>query len=81
MVIISGMETYLSKKKEGKKFHDPLAASVAFDESICQFKEVRMYSERNQWGCVEQQGTNTFISIHADHEAFLKTLCCIRLED
>ena len=35
--IYKGMAVYLRKRKEGNKFHYPLAACVAIDPSICDF--------------------------------------------
>lgn len=72
-LIYKGMELYLSKKKEGKKFHDPLAACVALDRSICIFKEVQLLRKGGKWGSEPKEGSNTFISIGVDQEKFRKT--------
>jgi hypothetical protein len=75
-LIFQGMHIYLRKKPDGKKFHDPLAAAVFIDPSICQFKEVILYSEKGKWGSVEAEGSNIFIAIQADHKKFVEVLCC-----
>lgn len=42
-LILKGMSSYLVKNPSGKKFHDPLAASVALNRDICEFAEVKFY--------------------------------------
>ncbi|MCP4521066.1 MAG: hypothetical protein GY827_05185 [Cytophagales bacterium] len=69
-----GMELFLKKKSKGKKFHDPLALSVAFDKSVCEFREVEMFRKRGGWGANLATNTNTFISIAADEEKIIKVL-------
>ena len=73
-LIYNGMELYLKKKPSGKKFHDPLAACVVVNPDVCQFEEVELFRRNTEWGAEKQKGTNTFISINVDHEAFFKTL-------
>jgi pyrimidine-specific ribonucleoside hydrolase len=73
-LIYSGMDLYLKKKPYGKKFHDPLAACVVVNPDICTFEEVELFKKNKEWGAKKQIGTNTFISINLDHEAFFKTL-------
>ena len=72
-LIYNGMDLYL-KSKSGKAFHDPLAACVAVDPHICEFKEVEMYRKRAEWGARLKSGTSTFISIRADMERFVRCL-------
>ncbi|OJJ17788.1 nucleoside hydrolase [marine bacterium AO1-C] len=72
-LIYKGMELYLSKNRAGKKFHDPLAACVALDQSICIFKEVKLLRKGGKWGSEPNEGTNTFISIYADQDKFRQT--------
>lgn len=69
-LIYSGMQTYLKKRKRGKKLHDPLAACVAIDPTICQFKEVELYRKKGAWGANEKVGSKTHISISVDKERF-----------
>ncbi|WP_299453238.1 nucleoside hydrolase [uncultured Microscilla sp.] len=71
-LIYKGMKLYLSKKKAGKKFHDPLAACVAIDPDICIFKEVKLIKKGGKWGSEPQEGTNTYISIGVDQDKFRK---------
>lgn len=72
--IIRGMEHYLSRHPQGKKFHDPLAACCAIDESIGTWVEVELFRNRGEWGSRLQTGTNTWIIIDYDREQFIKTL-------
>jgi hypothetical protein len=70
-----GMSVYLTNNQAGKKFHDPLAASVAFNQNICSFKEVEMYhTTKQEWGCKEKPGTNTFIATSVNLQEFFMTL-------
>ena len=69
-LIYKGMDLYLQKSREGKKFHDPLAAVVALEPSVCEFREVKMFRQKGEWGAELMEGTNTFISIRADLEMF-----------
>lgn len=73
-LVYDGMDFYLGKR-DHKKFHDPLAASILFDESICEFREVEMFRRKGKWGANLSSNTNTFISISADMDKFLKVLC------
>lgn len=72
-LIYKGMDLYLSKKKAGKKFHDPLAACVAIDSDICIFREVKLVRKGGKWGSELSEGSNTFISIGVDQDRFRKT--------
>ena len=72
--IICGMEDYLARHPRGKKFHDPLAACCAIDESIGTWSEVEMYRVQGEWGAKLQSGTNTWIITGYDHEKFVQTL-------
>lgn len=67
-LIHNGMSIYLQKNPDGKKFHDPLAACVAMDESICDFSAVEVYRERGEWGSRPVPESNTRISIRAHEE-------------
>lgn len=73
-LVRQGMEVYLAKRRAGKAFHDPLAAAVALDESICGFREVEVYRERGGWGARVAAGTRTRISVSVDQERFLDVL-------
>ncbi|HUU88461.1 MAG TPA: nucleoside hydrolase [Candidatus Glassbacteria bacterium] len=73
-MIYEGMSVYLNKKSEGKKFHDPLAACVAIDRSICKFKEVELYRHKGEWGSRESGNPNANISVAVDREKFEKVL-------
>lgn len=73
-LIWKGMEAYLKKHPEGKKFHDPLAACCAIDESIGTWVEVEIFREKGEWGAKKASGTNTWIIIDYSHEKFLQTL-------
>ncbi len=69
-----GMETYLNKKPDGKKFHDPLALAVAIDKSVCEFAEVELFRQRGEWGSNLKANTNTFISIRANVDKMIGAL-------
>jgi inosine-uridine nucleoside N-ribohydrolase len=73
-LVRQGMEIYLAKRKSGKAFHDPLAAAVALDESVCTFREVEVYRERGAWGSRTANGTATTISVSVDRTRFLDVL-------
>jgi len=73
-LIYSGMDLYLKKHKDGKLFHDPLAAAVMINNSICEFVEVELYRERGEWGSRPQNKTNTFITVSLDKEKFIETM-------
>lgn len=69
-----GMDKYLKRKPYGKLFHDPLAACVAIDPSVCEFREVKLYKARGEWGSNLALGSNTFISIAVDKERFFEVM-------
>ncbi|WP_324787945.1 nucleoside hydrolase [Streptomyces sp. H51] len=73
-LVREGMEVYLAKRSGGKAFHDPLAAAVALDESVCTFREVEVYRERGAWGARLAADTGTRISISVDRTRFLDVL-------
>ncbi|CAM5681927.1 nucleoside hydrolase [Streptomyces viridifaciens] len=73
-LVREGMGVYLAKRRAGKAFHDPLAAAVALDESVCAFREVEVYRERGAWGARPAAGTRTRISVSVDHARFLDVL-------
>jgi pyrimidine-specific ribonucleoside hydrolase len=77
-LVREGMEVYLAKRRTGKAFHDPLAAAVALDESVCAFREVEVYRERGAWGARPATGTRTRISVSVDHARFLDVLTATR---
>lgn len=72
--LVEGMEFYL-KKKQGKAFHDPLAACVAISTDCCEFREVDIYrNDKGEWGSTLKSGTNIFISIKCNRERFEEIL-------
>ena len=60
------------RRKTGKfkAMHDPLAACVMTHESIVTFKEVVCERVDGKWGSFPQVGTNVFISVALDQNAF-----------
>lgn len=48
-LIYKGMEIYLKKNKDGKLFHDPLAAAMMINPDICESVEVEVYREKGEW--------------------------------
>ncbi len=73
-LMYKGMDIYLKKNPAGKLFHDPLAAAVVIDPSVCEFKEVEMYRNRGEWGANPKEGTNTFISISGSRQKLIDIL-------
>ena len=71
--IYDGMSQYL-KKKGHKAFHDPLAACVAVDPSICEFRRVDVFRRKGKWGSALNEYSNTRISINVDMDKFFNTL-------
>ena len=71
-MIYRAMEVYLKHQPEGKLLHDPLAACVALDQSVCEFREVEVYRERGEWGSRLSSGTGRFISVRHDAQKFFK---------
>lgn len=71
-LIWQGMDVYLKQNPMGKMLHDPLAACCAIDEAIGTWAEVELYRERNAWGARLAPGSNTWIIIDYDHEAFVR---------
>jgi inosine-uridine nucleoside N-ribohydrolase len=72
-LIYEAMTVYFEKKSH-KALHDPLAACVCIDPTICLFAQVelRESKERGQrgWGSVPSNYSNTFISVVVDKERF-----------
>ena len=74
MLIVKGMAYYLSRKPEGKKFHDPLAACCAIDPSIGTWANVDLYREKGQWGSRLNPDSDVEIILTYDHEKFVRVL-------
>jgi len=68
------MDDYLRKKPGGKKLHDPLALSVALDESVCDLEEVELFCQKGQWGSRLCPGSDTWISVAYDAAKFQAAL-------
>ena len=64
------MDIYLNDHKNGKAFHDPLAACTSFCKQICTFTQVDMYRKNGEWGAKLSENSNTFISINGNKEMF-----------
>lgn len=73
-LIWMGMDYYLRKRPEGKKFHDPLAACCAINPDIGEWAEVELYREKGEWGARLCSGTGTWIIVDYDRALFEKTL-------
>jgi len=73
-MIKSGMGVYLKKHPSGKKFHDPLAACAAIDESVIEWREVEIFREKGKWGSKLSPGSGIWISIDYNKDAFEKVL-------
>jgi len=68
------MNTYLRHKPGGKKLHDPLALAVALDESVCELKEVELFTQAGQWGSRLCPDSNIWISVAYDMRKFKRAL-------
>lgn len=73
-LIYQGMGHYLTKREEGKAFHDPLAACCAIDPEIGDWAEVELYRERGEWGSRLSPDSGVRIITGYDHERFVSTL-------
>jgi len=73
-LVFSGMETYLIVRPSGKAFHDPLAACVAIDSSICEFRNVDIYRESGKWGSKINRDSNNKITISVNRPEFERVL-------
>ena len=73
-LIYQGMDAYLNKRPRGKKFHDPLTACCAIDESIGTWAEVELYRKGGKWGARLSPGSKTWIITDYNHDKFVATL-------
>lgn len=73
-MIYDGMDKYLQKHSNGKKFHDPLAACAAIDEEIIEWREVNIFREKGKWGSKLSNGSGIWISINYDRKSFEECL-------
>jgi len=73
-LIWQGMDAYLRKNPRGKKFHDPLAACCAIDESIGTWAEVELFRERGGWGARLAPGSGISIITAYDRPRFVEVL-------
>jgi len=80
-LMYDGMSIYLEEKPNGKLFHDPLAAAVAINKSVCTFKPVRLYYHKGEWGCILDEQSNHFISVDYDNFMFKSFLFRARTMD
>lgn len=72
--IWKGMDVYLQHQPDGKKFHDPLTACCAIDESIGTWAEVELYRSRGEWGARLCPNSKTWIITDYDREKFVEIL-------
>jgi pyrimidine-specific ribonucleoside hydrolase len=73
-LIWKGMGVYLGNQPAGKKFHDPLAACCAIDDSIGTWAEVELYRDKGAWGAKLSPGSRTWIITSYDRVKFMRTL-------
>jgi pyrimidine-specific ribonucleoside hydrolase len=73
-LIWRGMDAYLSRSPEGKKFHDPLAACCAIEPSLASWAAVEVYRAKGGWGSVLAPGSGTWIIHDHDPAAFERVL-------
>lgn len=75
-LMFAAMDSYLRRKPDGKKLHDPLALAVALDESVCELAEVHVFCQKGQWGSRRSPGSGVWISVDYDATKFQETLLC-----
>lgn len=75
-LIVDGMEIYLEGKPKGKLFHDPLASTVIVDNTVCDFKRVKLFYKNGEYGAELDDKSDVIISVKADKEKFFKVLSC-----
>jgi inosine-uridine nucleoside N-ribohydrolase len=68
------MTQYLVTVPSGKLLHDPVAACAMIDPSIITWLEVEITYAGGKWGAEPAPGSDTFISIDLDRDAFQRTL-------
>ena len=73
-LIYQGMSHYLGRHKDGKAFHDPLAACCAINPSIGTWASVELYREQGEWGSFLMPTSGVRIITGYDHERFVRTL-------
>lgn len=69
-MIFDAMEIYLDNKPTGKAFHDPLAACVAINESICQYEKVKLYRQKGEWGSRLDESSDSKITVSVNRQRF-----------
>jgi pyrimidine-specific ribonucleoside hydrolase len=72
-LIWQGMEAYLRRKRQGKKFHDPLAACCAINTDIGTWARVALFRRGGRWGARRCEDSSTRIIVDYDHDAFVRT--------
>jgi inosine-uridine nucleoside N-ribohydrolase len=60
--------------RSAKKFHDPLAACCAIDESIATWAEVELFRTHGEWGARLSPGSGVHIITDYDRAKFVATL-------
>ena len=76
-LIYTGMETYFIINPEGKILHDPLAACCAIDPTIGMWREVEIFKDKNAYGAILADNSNTFIIIDYDQNQFVDILLAV----
>lgn len=77
--IMNSMDRYLARHSSGKKWHDPLAACCAIDWDCCEFREVEVYREKDEWGSRLKRGTDTFIAVKADVPRMISVMAGVEI--
>ena len=64
-----GMNLYLARHSDGKKFHDPLAAVAHVHPEVFTWVTGRLFKEHGEWGTrLAEEGDQ--IAIDVDRDAF-----------
>mmetsp|Transcript_14350 Transcript_14350/g.34992 ORF Transcript_14350/g.34992 Transcript_14350/m.34992 type:complete len:348 (+) Transcript_14350:125-1168(+) len=71
--IWDAMDAYLRKRKSGKKLHDPLAAAVCLDSTVCEYAQAVPYQVKGSWGSRLDNSQKRFdIAISVNMDKFRK---------
>lgn len=68
------LNTFVFNCKEGKKLHDPLAATCALDPSIGTWARVDLWRHKGHWGSSLNEESDLEIIIDYDRERFIEVL-------
>lgn len=68
---------HLEKPSGAKKIHDLLAACCAIEPNIGEWREVKLFWQKNEWGAELAPGSKTWIIIDYNQDLFEETLMMV----